>query len=274
MITFATAFYILKSKFSKKKYENWISNFLTNIRNFNLVIFCNDESKLLLEKYICGNKKIKLVVLNIVDFYNYKYKKDWIKNHDKNILLNGQASPHKTVWELNMLWSEKISFVKNIVDNNYFEKTDWYGWCDIGYFRGDSIGDISQDKIQKWPNENKIKVLNKEKIYYALVRNNCFYLQHLYNIVNNKNDQGLPKIPIPQNQWSIGGGFFLVCKENVNKWHKMYDDKLQLYFKNEYLVKDDQIIIVDNIMSNLNNFKLISENTGLNNWFLFQRFLL
>ena len=33
-----------------------------------------------------------------------------------------------------MLWCEKISFVKKTIEKNYFN-TDWYGWCDIGYFR-------------------------------------------------------------------------------------------------------------------------------------------
>ena len=46
---------------------------------------------------------------------------------------------HKTDWKLNMLWSEKIAFVKKCYDNKYFPETDWYGWVDIGYFRGTSF---------------------------------------------------------------------------------------------------------------------------------------
>lgn len=279
MITFASAFYILKSKFSKNKYEKWFSNFLTNVKNFNLVVFCDIESKKLLEKYTNNNDNIKLVILNIENFYNYKYKDFWIKNHKKNTLLNCNSkkagmSSHDTTWKLNMLWSEKISFVKNIVENNYFPETDWYGWCDIGYFRGESRGDIPPNMIQKWPNKNKINILKKDKIYYALVRNDPLYLKKLYFIINNKNDLGLPNTPIPPDQWSIAGGFFLLSKEKINVWHKTYDDKLYLYFKNNYLVKDDQIIIIDNIMSNVNDFELVRENKGTDPWFVFQRFLL
>lgn len=279
MITFASAFYILKSKFSKNKYEKWFSNFLTNVKNFNLVVFCDIESKKLLEKYTNNNDNIKLVILNIENFYNYKYKDFWIKNHEKNTLLNCNSkkagmSSHDTTWKLNMLWSEKISFVKNIVENNYFPETDWYGWCDIGYFRGESRGDIPPNMIQKWPNKNKINILKKDKIYYALVRNDPLYLKKLYFIINNKNDLGLPNTPIPPDQWSIAGGFFLLSKEKINVWHKTYDDKLHLYFKNNYLVKDDQIIIIDNIMSNVNDFELVRENKGTDPWFVFQRFLL
>jgi hypothetical protein len=49
---------------------------------------------------------------------------------------------------------------------------------------------------------------------------------------------------------------------------------LELYFKNNYLVKDDQIILVDCVLSNLNDFLLFRENNqGLDNWFMFQRIL-
>jgi hypothetical protein len=35
---------------------------------------------------------------------------------------------HKTSWELNMLWNEKISFVNKAYQEKYFDETEWYGW--------------------------------------------------------------------------------------------------------------------------------------------------
>ena len=268
MITFISAFYILKSKFSKEKYEKWFSNFLSNVKKFNLVIFCDQKSKPLLEKYTKNNDKIKLVLLEIEKFYNYKFKTDWIKNHHKNKLAEYED------WQLNMLWSEKISFVKNAYINKYFPETEWYGWCDIGYFRGEEVGDISQQQIKNWPNYDRINSLNKDKIYYALVRFEPNYLQSLYNIINDKNEIGLPRNSIPEDQWSIAGGFFLIYKNNIDYWFKTFDNRLQLYFKHNYLVKDDQILIVDLIFSNKNKFELIKEINRANPWFVFQRFLL
>ena len=272
-LTLASAFYIVNSKFSPQKYEKWFSNLLPNVKNFNLVIFCNDRSKILLEKYTKNNKNIKLIILNIENFYNYKYKNAWIKNHKNNSLLN-EKSKHNTCWELNMLWSEKISFVKNIVENKYFTETEWYGWCDICYFRCETRGDISPNQINIWPNNNKILKLEKEKIYYALVNRDMGYLKSLFKHINIKNNLGLPKIQIPPNQVSIAGGFFLIHKLNINLWHKMYDTKLNLYFKHNYLVKDDQIIIINNIAENKKKFKLINDKIGNNPWFVFQRYLL
>jgi hypothetical protein len=44
---------------------------------------------------------------------------------------------------------------------------------------------------------------------------------------------------------------------------------------NNYLVKDDQIIIINCIANNFNDFELIQENNiKYDNWFLFQRYLL
>ena len=57
-----------------------------------------------------------------------------------------------------------------------------------------------------------------------------------------------------------------------------YDMKLNLYFKNNYLVKDDQIILIDCIYSDITKFTLCHENNKrlrpYDNWFLFQRYLL
>ena len=268
-ITFSTSWYILKSKFDKSKYEKWFSNYLKNVKNHNLVVYTNEESQTMLLPYIQDNPNIKLIIFNIEEFYNYQYREKWIQNHTKNNLLNNNSG-FKTDWKLNMLWSEKLSFVKKTIDENYFD-TQWYGWCDIGYFRGTSR-DISINKIQFWPNHKKIEKLDKEKIHYAQISYN---MNNIYRVIIDKNEQGLPKQQIPPNQVSIAGGFFLITKENINWWHKTYDDKLKLYFENNYLVKDDQMIIINCIFENLYKFKLWQENDSkFDKWFMFQRILL
>ncbi len=272
-ITFSTCFYIIKSKFDPNTYINWINNFLSiisNKSNFNLVIYTDDNSK----KYIYtkDNIKIKVIIKPIEQFYNYKYKNYWIENHKKNNLLNDK-SIHNSSWMLNMLWSEKIWFVKETADRRYF-KSNFYGWCDIGYFRNRQ-NDTNTSKLLRWPNKLKINALDKNKICYACINNNNEYLNSLYHIVNNKNQDGLPIQEIPATQNSIAGGFFIIYKDKINWWSNIYDEKLQLYFKNNYLVKDDQIILADCILSNLDNFVLFKEmNTNYDNWFMFQRFFL
>ncbi len=264
-ITFSSCFYIIKSKFDPSVYVAWMNNFISIVNHFNLVIYTDDYSA----KYIDTkrNLKIKIIIKPLDQFYNYKYKDDWIKNHEKNILLNSCSC-----WELNMLWSEKIWFVKETIERKLFE-TDFYGWCDIGYFRN-RLGDLHTSQLKNWGNNNQVIQNNKNKICYACINNNENYINFLYQIVNNKNSDGLPIKEIPVNQQSIGGGFFFLHKDKIDWWSTTYDAKLQLYFKHDYLVKDDQIILVDCILSNLDNFTLFRENArNLDNWFMFQRIL-
>jgi hypothetical protein len=263
-ITFSSCFYIIKSKFEPRIYIDWMNNFISIVNHFNLVIYTDENSA----KYINiqNNPNIKVIIKHLDQFYNYKYKDFWIENHYKNVLLND-----KSCWELNMLWSEKIQFVKETIERKYFD-TEFYGWCDIGYFRN-TPQDTHTSKLINWCKYPKLLYDHIDKICYGCVTNDNNYMNYLLKLVNNKNDYGLPKQEIPAHQNSIAGGFFTIHKNNIDWWSKTYDNKLKLYFENNYLVKDDQIILVDCILSNLERFTLFRENIQeLDNWFMFQRY--
>jgi hypothetical protein len=171
-----------------------------------------------------------------------------------------------------MLWSEKVWFVHETVSKKYFD-TEYYGYCDIGYFRNES-NDMHTNFLSTWPSKNKLLTLDKSKIHYALVNNNLESMNALFRAVNNTNEQGLPIKEIPANQVSVAGGFFIGHRDKIDWWATTYDAKLKLYFENEYLVKDDQMIVIDCIMSNLKQFQLHEEHSNFDNWFMFQRLLL
>jgi hypothetical protein len=247
-----------------------MNNFISLVNNFNLVIYTDDYSSQYID--INNNKNIKIIIKPKEEFYMYKFKNFWIKNHEKNHLLNNQ-SIHNTCWELNMLWSEKIWFVSETKTNKYFE-TPFYGWCDIGYFR-DTDMDLSIDNLKKWPSDKKIAQLDKTKIYYGCINNNNIYLYYLQRLILDKNHFDLPKNPIPPHQQSVSGGFFIIYKDMIEWWSIVYTQKLKTYFENEYLVKDDQIIIIDCIYNNPSKFQLLRElETNFDNWFMFQRILI
>jgi hypothetical protein len=258
-ITFSSCFYIIKSKFDPNVYISWMNNFLSIVNNFNLVIYSDDNSAQYIDTK--GNPKIKIVIKPIDQFYNYKYETFWIENHKRNYLLNDKSN-----WVLNMLWSEKIWFVKETIERKYFE-TNFYGWCDIGYFRN-RPEDTHSSQLLNWPNMSKINALNKNKICYACINNDDRYMNYLYKLVNNNKE-------IPATQNSIAGGFFILHKDKINWWAEIYNAKLESYFKNNSLVKDDQIILVDCILSNMNEFILFREkDPNYDNWFMFQRIFL
>ena len=158
-ITFSSCFYIIKSKFDPNTYIKWMNNFISIVNNFNLVIYTDENSS----KHINtqNNPKIKIIIKPIEQFYNFKYKDLWINNHKKNLHLNDKSD-----WCLNMLWSEKIWFVKETIERKYFD-TDFYGWCDIGYFRNRSE-DLHTSFLSNWPSKDKIINLDKNTVIHII----------------------------------------------------------------------------------------------------------
>ncbi len=237
--TLSTCWYNLNlKKFDTSTYSQWISAFLSNVNtNFYLVIYSDQQSHHLLLPYIANNPHIKLVLIEIDQLFMARYKDFWQKNHDSNHLLNQMVD-----WQLNLIWAEKTKFVENTLRAAYFPPTDFYGWCDIGYFRDGSCPTHDFPYVQH---------LDKNKIYYACVNPN---IQSIYNLVNHKNHHTrLPVEPIPPNQNTIAGGFYICGRDLVCNWADIFHHKLLTYIKHGALVKDDQIIIVDCIFSRENN---------------------
>lgn len=266
VVTFSSCFYIIKSKFKPEVYVEWMDNLISIVDNFFLVIY-TDENSL---KFINTreNDKIKVIVKPMEQFFNYRYKDAWIRNHQIPTPLN-----KNTEWKLNMLWSEKVWFVNETIQNKYFD-TEYYGWCDIGYFRNRS-NDLSTKCLSNWPNPAKILKMDKHKIHYGCVINSIGIMMSIEKLIKNKNINGLPNIPIRLEQESIAGGFFILHKSKISWWANLFTSKLELYLKNNYLVKDDQYIIIDCIYSNKEHFMLYREkHPRFDNWFMFQRLLL
>ena len=278
----STAWYMLNSKFPVEIYREWIGHFLGNVKNAKLVIYTDRESEWVLEPHIKDpkNTTIKKIIKPMKQFYGYKYRKEWKENHAQNYLLN-----EKTEWKLNMLWNEKVHFVYETYEKKYHveeeanrptKKRRIYGWCDIGYFRcRPECRDIGEEEIQKWPSMEKLKELNPKKIYYARVNNDSEYIKDLFLRANIKSEAGIPLFEIPPTQNSIAGGFFLLSPEKITWWRNTYDTTLRRYFYFKLLVKDDQIILVDAIFSNMPKFYLIqTTDPSHDKWFQFQRYLL
>jgi hypothetical protein len=279
IITFTTAWYDLGAKFTKEQYYIWAQNLLQNVRKFNLVIYVEDVKMAELIKNISNkNPHIYVIIFPFNELPLYvKYSDEFKNNHIHNIELNNRVS-----WKLMVLWCSKQFFVENteecIIKNarNYPHfTTEYYGWMDIGYFRARNgrYVDLTISQIQQFPNIDKIKKLQKDKIHYALV--NPQMAQSLNGYVYNRNDNDLPKIPIPMNQISIAGGFFILASGVSKIWRNQFETHLYKYIKGGYVIKDDQYIIIDFILLNPTQFQLWTEppNNRIDSWFLFQRLL-
>jgi hypothetical protein len=275
IITLSTCWYILKSKFNVKTYLSWITNLLSFVDNFNLVIYTDVSSlKHFVHLIDFSNKKIKIIISPIEEFYTYKYKDSWIKNHEKsNLKLHSHID-----WKLNMLWNEKVFFVNETIKKKYFN-TLYYGWCDIGYFRN-RPNDLHCDYLKNWPNNQKLlDGFFNEKIHYACVQNDKSIYLNLQNDIithySNKLESHSPIQPTTQiEEICFAGGFFILKKNLIDNYIKLYDEKLIYYFTNNFIIKDDQTIIMDIIFTNPNLFSIHTEDTNFDNWFMFQRLLL
>jgi hypothetical protein len=269
LITFSTCFYILKSKFPVETYLKWIHNLLSIVNKFNLVIYTNKESiNYLLRLIDRTNKNIKVIIKPLQQFYTYKYKECWIKNHEKSSL-----GLHKIIdWELNMLWNEKVFLVNETVKKSYF-KSLYYGWCDIGYFRN-RANDLHTDYLRSWPNPIKLLEFNKKDlIHYGCVKDDLLVLT---DDITSHYKNGLNSPPTERyNDSSFAGGFFILAPHMLDYYVKIYDLKLEYYFYNDYFIKDDQTIVQDIILTNQELFCIHKENVkSFDNWFMFQRVLL
>ena len=271
LITFSTCWYIVKSKFPITTYLEWIKNLFSIVNNFNLVIYTdingyNSLKQLLLTNNFLKKKdQIKVIIKPMNEFYGYRYKDEWIKNHN-----NSQLSLHKKVdWE-------KIHFVNETLHNKYFD-TMYHGWCDIGYFR-----ELSYKKLELligWPSPLTLLTKLSNKIHYGCVQTDAMKYKMLQNDVvthySNNNNTSIRKSSPPISYKKIeeicfSGGFFILTQPLAEIYSRIFDSKLQYYFKNGFTVKDDQQIIMDCIFTNPQLFQIhFSEN-----WFMFQELLL
>jgi hypothetical protein len=83
------------------------------------------------------------------------------------------------------------------------------------------MNDLHTSRLENWCNpsnttfSNRLEK-NKNKIMYACINNDNNFLKWLYQLVNNKDENGLPLHPIPPTQNSIAGGFFVLHKDNIS----------------------------------------------------------
>ena len=273
IITLSTCWYNLKSKFDNKTYLNWIKNLLSIVNKFNLVIYTDADSiKQIINLRELSNKKIKIIIKPFEEFHTYRYKKYWIENHQKS---NLKLHIH-TDWKLNMLWNEKVFLVNETIKNRYFD-TLYYGWCDIGYFRN-RPNDLNTRYLSNWPNNPKLlsNALNNDYIHYGCVQNNGTIYKKQQNEIKIHYSDKLASQPTDQiEDICFAGGFFILRRELIDIYVKIYDEKIMYYFTNNYIIKDDQTIIIDVIFTNPNLFYTHTEDDPkFDNWFMFQRLLL
>tara|TARA_B110001450_G_C17639190_1_gene488607 strand:+ start:429 stop:1223 length:795 start_codon:yes stop_codon:yes gene_type:complete len=251
-ITIVTCYLnIDKSKHGKEKYKIWIINYLSIIKNNNIVIYCNCDKTigLILELRNSYLNKTKIVKINLEDLYTYKYNDYFIK--DNKIDPEKYHAP-----ELYLIWNNKVAFMHDAFKNKFFD-TEYYMWTDIGMLREEKLYDILN------ANEFKCNVEKLDKYKITLLKLDNFTLEELSyknTIMPYKYQTGINR---------CGGGAIISSKFLIEKWFNIYYSMLDTFVLNDFFAGKDQ-----NILNNIyikygdNLFNLVEPNNyNLDKWF-------
>jgi len=267
---------------------NWFREFIRVVNRFYLVIYtgekeydaiCNEIRKL--GGDVQG--KIKVICKPFSEFHNYKYERFWMDNNARPECKLAKIAD----WRLNMLWCEKTHFVRETIENRYFD-TEYYGWCDVGYFR-DTLSSAYRERIREhWPNPNIINRLYKDKVYYGCnMSPSKLYIGYTYHTRHFNNihwESGIPRDLYRENAHLVSGGFYITGREKALWWCCRFQEILELYITNNEVIQDDQHIIAHCVFTTNGgstpdtnpDFCIIKINETNEDalWFLFRDFLL
>ena len=231
MRTIISYYYIIKSKFPPQQYISWMNNFF-NIQT-NMIIFTNKYTYNLLFKNV-NRKNIIFEILEIKDFYVYKYydyfKKDYLRDREKN-----RHSP-----ELYMIWNNKMDFVDKSIKKNPF-KSEWFCCVDIGYFRNS----LTMSRYKHWPKINK---LSSDKSTLLLIT--PFSKKEINTKKGYLHD-------FSKRFSTIAGGFIIGKSESLLKWKVKYFETMEMMMKNDMFIGKDQNNIANAYLQNQSFCNLI-----------------
>ena len=151
-------------------------------------------------------------------------------NQFKETYLIDRAT-HKHTVDLYIIWCEKMNFLKESIENNYF-KSKYFFWADAGLFRFDN-NNVTKF-INDWPS---IDIVKKEQRVYL-------------NGIRKISDEELTKLmnfdPIAHarfmNDINVAANFFGGRGDNILKFIKYYYEILELFYKHKIYIGTDQNI--------------------------------
>ena len=257
-ITFSSCLYGMKNRHGYEKHLNWFRDFIRVVNRFYLVIYTGETEY----SVICDEvrklgedtqRKIKVILKPFSEFHNSKHERFWTDNNARPECKLADIAD----WRLNMLWCEKTHFVRETIEKQYFD-TEYYGWCDVGYFRDTlSSGSAYRERIcEDWPNPDKINRLRKDKVYYGCnISTSNLYIGYTYytrHFNNADPETGIPRESYPRRAHMLSGGFYITGREKALWWCSRFQEILELYIANNAIIQDDQHIIAHCVFTTMN----------------------
>jgi hypothetical protein len=250
--TVVTAFYPIKSKFSKNQYLLWGKTFM---KLKSPIIIFTEEYLIKELQELRENRPIKFVPLSFEELDTWiLYKDKWIENHK----IDPEKSYHTP--ELYAVWAQKAFFVEKAINFNYFN-TQYFFWCDFGAFRNTNIDNIVLDTFPQ------IKYFKDDKLLLEGIGN----LEKNDNMIDN---DGIP-LPHTWNKVRLVGGLWGGSINACLKWKYLYQSMLDNYFKNGRFAGKDQTVMLSTYLKNPESAIVIKVPNSyiLDPWFFFQYLL-
>jgi hypothetical protein len=235
-VTIVSCYYKVKSKHPHSKYNEWIYNFLYNLRN-NIIIFTSEDLVDYLKEIGKYNTKMIIVIKNFEDIDILKQYDIW--DHQSEI------DPQQNIRtkECYILWNSKMNFLNEAIQLNPFQ-SDKFVWTDIGCLRDQRYCNY----IMNYP---LYKNISDDKLDIVLI--NPFV-----------NESQL----VFQNEVHLAGAIFGSSKKTLQKIIPLYYYYFNEYVKNNLFIGCDQQILSTLFTQHKDLFNLIIPNQNcIDEWF-------
>lgn len=249
--TIVTAFYPIKSKFTKDKYLEWGKTFL---KLKSPIVLFTEEYLINELADLRGNLPIKFVAIPFKELDTWSlYKNKWIENHT----IDPENAYHTP--ELYAIWAQKAFFVEKSININYFD-TQYFFWCDFGAFRNPNINNAI---LESFPS---IKYFKDDKLLLEGIGD----LEESDKIIDN---DGMP-LPHIWNNIRLVGGLWGGSAKACLRWKTLYQTMLEQYFEKGRFAGKDQTVMLSTYLKNPDIATIVKHSVPhLDDWFFFEYLL-
>jgi len=202
-LTIVTAYIQLKSKHTNEEYQKWMRNTLSY--QGPMVIFV-DSKNIEMVKQLRSGLPTKFIETELSDLSTNQFRGKF--NHHLGFYSKSKYIESRNIDydDYSVLINEKPNFLRKGVS---FFNTPYYMWLDIGYVRNDF------KFPHNWPNRNTLFGLDDKIFIMSVGRHTCKMTSPPYDYKN------------PPRGVLISGGIVVVNKNNVDKYHALFYNKLK-----------------------------------------------
>ena len=224
-ITLVTCLYQIETnRHNFSDYLKWIDNLLQINKPIVFYTQPNLSNTLKSKRPKMLEKKTIWIEKDFSNLYSYIH---YLKQFRETYFID--KAKYKHTVDLYIIWSEKMNFLKESIQNNYFNTT-YFFWVDAGLFRKKNM----KKYINYWPSIHKIKKdprvilngireINKEELNNLMKFDPIFHAKFM-------------------NDPNVAAGFFGGSSYNILKFIKYYYEILELFYEKNIFIGSEQNI--------------------------------